>query len=168
MVALDAQILRRFAQSRSAILGGLLIAALLTAVILAPVSRSVPRASPQNGSARNRATVSGGSSGLPAGGRSQNTAKAVAKTTTTPVNARRAFVLITEASHGTIPRGTVPRPFPLFGMWFSKPAVVKPFSPTARYQFVFGGAPSASFSSCGTYSSFTAILMVWPSCWTMS
>lgn len=37
MVALDAQILRRFAQSRSAILGGLLIAALLTAVILAPV-----------------------------------------------------------------------------------------------------------------------------------
>jgi peptide/nickel transport system permease protein len=37
MVALDAQILRRFAQSRSAILGGLLVAALLTAVILAPV-----------------------------------------------------------------------------------------------------------------------------------
>jgi peptide/nickel transport system permease protein len=37
MVALDAQILRRFAQSRSAILGGFLIVALLTAVILAPV-----------------------------------------------------------------------------------------------------------------------------------
>jgi peptide/nickel transport system permease protein len=37
MVALDAQILRRFARSRSALLGGFLIAALLTAVIFAPV-----------------------------------------------------------------------------------------------------------------------------------
>jgi peptide/nickel transport system permease protein len=36
MVAIDAQIFRRFARSRSAILGGLLIAALFAAVILAP------------------------------------------------------------------------------------------------------------------------------------